>query len=184
MALTRDAHCNYCGTKYPEPLSYPRTCAGCKAQVWANPIPVSVVLVQVEDAGRTGILVVRRAIQPQLGKLGIVGGFLEEHESWQHGGARETREETGVIIDPSTLEPLWFASSEPKPNRVLLFSVAPPQPVAALPPYVSDTETSERGLVFGPGGIEDVFAFPLHVLAAKRYFASRGVTGMHDFTPR
>ena len=184
MALTRDAHCNYCGTKYPEPLSYPRTCTGCKSQVWANPIPVSVVLVQVEDAGRTGILVVRRAIQPQLGKLGIVGGFLEEHESWQHGGARETREETGVIIDPSTLEPLWFASSEPKPNRVLLFSVAPPQPVAALPPYVSDTETSERGLVFGPGGIEDVFAFPLHVLAAKRYFASRGVTGMHDFTPR
>lgn len=184
MALVRDAHCNYCGTRYPEPLAYPRTCTSCKSQVWANPIPVSVVLVQVEDAGRTGILVVRRAIPPHLGKLAIVGGFLEEHESWQQGGARETREETGVAIEPAALEPLWFASSDPRPNRVLLFSVAPPQPVHALPPYVRDTETSERGLVFGPGGLEDVFAFPLHVEAARRYFAARGATGAHDFTPR
>jgi ADP-ribose pyrophosphatase YjhB (NUDIX family) len=145
---------------------------------------VSVVLVQVEDAGRIGILVVRRAIPPQIGKLGIVGGFLEEHESWQEGGAREVREETGVIVDPATLVQFWFASSEPKPNRLLLFSVAPPQSAAGLPPYVRDTETSERGLVFGPGGLEDVFAFPLHVEAARRYFAERGVTGMHDFTAR
>ena len=181
MALVRDAHCNYCGTKYDPPLAYPRTCTGCKAQVWANPIPVSVVLVQVVDGDRTGLLVVRRAIPPQIGKLGIVGGFLEEHESWQQGGTRETREETGVTIDPTTLVPLWFASSEPKPNRLLLFSVAPPQPVGGLPPYQRDTETSERGLVFGPGGLEDVFAFPLHVEAARRYFAERGVTGNHDF---
>lgn len=184
MALVRDAHCNYCGAKYAEPLAYPRTCTSCKAQVWANPIPVSVVLVQIVDGARTGILVVRRAIQPQLGKLGIVGGFLEEHESWQQGGARETREETGALIDPATLAPLWFASSEPKPNRLLLFSVAPPQPVASLPPYVRDAETSERGLVFGPGGLEDVFAFPLHIAAAQRYFGERGVFGPHDFTPR
>jgi ADP-ribose pyrophosphatase YjhB (NUDIX family) len=184
MALVRDAHCNYCGTKYEPPLAYPRTCTSCKTQVWANPIPVSVVLVPIVDHARTGILVVRRAIQPQLGKLGIVGGFLEEHESWQHGGARETREETGVIIDPTKLTPLWFASSEPKPNRLLLFSVAPPLSVDALPPFAANTETSERGLVFGPGGLEDVFAFSLHVEAAKRYFAERGVTGPHDFTRR
>lgn len=179
-----NAYCHFCGTKFPEPLAYPRTCPGCKAQIWANPIPVSVVLVQVIDAARTGILVVRRAIPPQIGKLGIVGGFLEEHESWQQGGARETREETGAIIDPATLEPFWFASSEPKPNRLLLFSIAPPMPVAALPPYVRDAETSERGLVFGPGGLDDVFAFPTHIEAARRYFSDRGVTGDHDFTPR
>jgi 8-oxo-dGTP diphosphatase len=184
MPLVRDAHCNYCGTKYAEPLAYPRNCASCKTQVWANPIPVSVVLVQVVDGARTGILVVRRAIPPQIGKLGIAGGFLEEHESWQQGGAREVREETGVHIDPATLVPLWFASSDPKPNRLLVFSVAPPQPVSSLPPYVQDAETSERGLVYGPGGIEDVFAFPLHVEAARRYFGERGISGPHDFTPR
>jgi 8-oxo-dGTP pyrophosphatase MutT (NUDIX family) len=181
---TPNAHCNFCGTKFSEPLKYPRTCPGCTVQVWANPIPVSVVLVQIVDGDRTGLLVVRRAIPPQIGKLGIVGGFLEEHESWQQGGARETREETGALIDPAQLVPFWFASSEPKPNRLLLFSIAPPMPVAALPPYVRDTETSERGLVFGPGGLEDEFAFPLHASAAQRYFKERGVTGKHDFTVR
>lgn len=182
--LVRDTFCSYCGAKYEEPLAYPRTCASCKTQAWANPIPVSVVLVPVVDGARTGLLVVRRAIEPKLGKLGIVGGFLEEHESWQQGGAREIREEANVSIDPTTVETLWFASSEPRPNRVLLFSVAAPIEAASLPPFEPSHETSERGLVFGPDGLEDVFAFPLHVQAARRFFASRGITGPHDYTSR
>ena len=177
----RDTFCSYCGTTYPEPLAYPRTCPACKVTIWANPIPVSVVLVPVIDGGRTGLLVVRRAIEPQRDKLGIVGGFLEDHESWQVGGTREVREETGATVDPATLETLWFASSSPKPNRVLLFSVAPPIDVSSLPSFHEDKETSERGLVFGPDGLDDVFAFPLHVDAACKYFAQHQITGPHAF---
>jgi len=121
MQRVRDTYCSYCGTQFPAPLAYPRTCPACQIQIWANPIPVTVVLVPIVDGDRTGLLVVRRAIPPQIGKLGLVGGFLEEHESWQHGGAREVREETGVIVDPARLETHWFASSEPRPNRLLLF---------------------------------------------------------------
>ena len=177
----RDSFCSYCGTQYPEPLAYPRTCPGCKTTVWANPIPVSVVLVPVVDGERTGLLVVRRAIEPKLGKLAVVGGFLEEHESYQQGGAREVREETGAEIDVGSIVPMWFASSEPKPNRVLLFSTASPIAVSALPAFHKDAETSERGLVFGPDGLDEVFAFPLHVEAARRYFAERGISGAHAF---
>ncbi|CAN5922807.1 hypothetical protein BH11MYX3_BH11MYX3_30330 [soil metagenome] len=179
--LIRDAFCSYCGTKYPEPLAYPRTCVGCQVTVWANPIPVSVVLVPVVDGGQTGLLVVRRAIERQKGKFGIVGGFLEDHESWQDGGAREIREETGATVDPSTLETMWFASSAPRPNRVLLFSVARPIDVSTLPAFHEDKETSERGMVFGPDGLDEVFAFPLHVEAARRFFAQRQITGPHAF---
>lgn len=184
MQRVRDSFCSFCGTQYTTPLTYPRTCAGCAAMVWANPIPVCVVLVQVTDGARTGLLTIRRAIPPAIGKLALVGGFLEEHESWQVGGAREVVEETGVIVDPATLEPMWWASSEPRPNRVMLFSIAPPQPVTGLPAFSPDTEASERGLVFGPGGLADVFAFSTHVEAAQRYFAHRGTTGPHDFAPR
>ncbi len=188
MAAVRDTYCSYCGSKYPEPApgatKYPRTCTGCDVTIWANPIPVTVVLAQVIDGARTGVLVIRRAIPPQVGKLALVGGFLEEHESWQVGGAREVREETSVAIDPAALEPMWFASSEPYPNRLLVFSIAPPRPVSALPAFAPDHESSERGLVFGPDGLDQVFAFPLHVEAARRYFAERGVSGPHNFTPR
>ncbi|HEU4410256.1 MAG TPA: NUDIX domain-containing protein [Polyangiaceae bacterium] len=181
MALTRDTYCSFCGTAYEAPLRYPRTCGGCKTQVWANPIPVSVVLQPVVREGRTGLLVVRRAIEPRRGKLALVGGFLEEHETWAEGGAREIREEAGVEVDPAKLEPFWFTSTAPRPNRVLLFSVGAPLDAGALGAYAPNAEASERGLVFGPGGLDEVFAFPLHVEAARRFFAARGLGGEHDY---
>jgi ADP-ribose pyrophosphatase YjhB (NUDIX family) len=181
MPLARDTFCSFCGTAHEAPLAYPRTCTSCKTQVWANPIPVSVVLVPVVKDGRTGLLVVRRAIEPRKDKLAIVGGFLEDHETWAEGGAREVREETGVVIDPSKLVPFWFTSTEPKPNRVLLFSIAAPLDVTELGPYVRDKETSERGLVFGPDGLDDIFAFPLHAEAARRFFTGRSIAGGHDY---
>jgi ADP-ribose pyrophosphatase YjhB (NUDIX family) len=184
MQRVRDTFCSFCGTRYGEPLAYPRTCASCEIEIWANPIPVCVVLVPIVDGDRTGLLAIRRAIPPAIGKLALVGGFLEEHESWQQGAAREVREETNVSVDADALEPLWFASSSPKPNRVMLFSVAPPVRADRLPRFESDSETSERGVVFGPGGLEDVFAFSRHIEAAKRFFASRGITGPHAFVAR
>jgi ADP-ribose pyrophosphatase YjhB (NUDIX family) len=181
MTLTRDTYCSFCGTAYAPPLAYPRTCAACKTQIWANPIPVSVVLVPVMQGARTGLLVIRRAIEPRKGKLALVGGFLEEHERWAEGGAREVREEAGVAVDPATIAPFWFTSTEPRPNRVLLFGVAAPIDAGALGAYEPNHETSERGLVFGPGGLDDVFAFPLHAEAARRFFAARGIGGDHAF---
>lgn len=184
--LVRDSFCSFCGLGYTPPLTYPRTCAGCHTTVWSNPIPVSVVLVPVlghTNAGpnEVGLLVVRRAIEPRLGKLALVGGFLEDHETWAQGGAREIVEETGVTVDPSTLTTFWFTSTEPRPNRVLLFSTAAPITTAALGAFTPSQETSERGLIFGADGLEDVFAFPLHVEAVRRFFASRGQKGAHRY---
>jgi len=56
--------------------------------------------------------------------------------------------------------------------------------VSTLPHFTHDVESSERGVVYGPGGLEEVFAFSTHVEAARRYFAARGVAGPHDFTTR
>jgi ADP-ribose pyrophosphatase YjhB (NUDIX family) len=179
----RDAFCNYCGTKFGAPLSYPRKCTGCGMEVWANPIPVSVALVPIRAGERTGLLVVRRAIPPGIGKLALPGGFLEESESWQAGCAREVREETGVVIDAARVEPLWFASSHPHPNRLLLFGIAAELTAEALPPHMPNAETQERGIVFGPGGIDELFVFSLHAEAARKYFAAHGVDRPHSFTP-
>lgn len=182
MKPVRDAYCSYCGSQYSEAGAYPRTCASCTAQVWANPIPVAVALVPVVWKGRTGLLVIRRAIPP-VGRLALVGGFLEEHESWRAGAAREVHEETGAIIDAATLTPFWFASSEPTPNRVLLFGAAAPIDGSSLAPFTPDAETSERGLVFGPDGLDDVFAFALHAEAARRWFAMEQLAGPHGYVP-
>lgn len=181
--LVRDTYCSFCGTKHDAAGGYPRTCPGCKTPIWANPIPVCVALVPIVHARGTGLLVIRRAIPPGIGKLALVGGFLEEHEPWQTGMAREVREETAVEIDPAALVPMYFVSSSPKPNRVLLFAVARELRVDSLPAFAPDSETSERGIVFGPDGLDGEFAFGLHVDAARRYFAERGIAGPHTFQP-
>lgn len=184
MPNPRDTFCSYCGARYEPPLAYPRTCENpaCRVTVWANPIPVSVVLQPVVDGERTGLLVVRRSIEPKKGLLALVGGFLEEHETWQVGGAREILEETGVTVDPAGLEPFWYTSTEPRPNRVLLFSLAKPIAASTMGPFEVSGETSERGLVFGPDNLASVFAFPLHVEAARRFFAAHQISGDHGYT--
>jgi hypothetical protein len=67
------------------------------------------------------------------------------------GGAREIREEANVSLDPTKLEPFWFTSTAPKPNRVLLFSIASPINASTLGAYQTNTETSERGLIPAEG---------------------------------
>ena len=182
--LVRDTFCSFCGSAYPTPLAYPRTCLTCKTQVWANPIPVCVALVPVVDGSDTGLLVIRRAIPPGIGKLALVGGFLEDHETWQVGAAREVREETGLEIDPAGLVPFYYVSTAPRPNRVLLFAIAQPLQAASLAPFTPDAETGERGIIFGARGLDEEFAFGLHAEAAGRYFAERGVDRPHAFSPR
>lgn len=185
MPPTRDRHCSYCGTAYTEPLVYPRTCpnAACGVTVWANPIPVGVVLVPVRDGDRTGLLVLRRGIEPKKGCLALPGGFLEEHESWQEGCARELREELDLDVDPAGLSPFWYASSAPRPNRVLLFATATAVDLAALAPFTPSHEAQERGVVFGPDGLAEVIAFPTHVEAALRWFAAQRIRGPHAYAP-
>src|SRR6476659_9743246 len=53
---------------------------------WANPLPVSVVLVPVDG----GLLLVRRAIPP-VGQLALPGGYINLGESWEEAGARASR---------------------------------------------------------------------------------------------
>jgi ADP-ribose pyrophosphatase YjhB (NUDIX family) len=179
--MSRDTFCSSCGTRFADATRYPRSCTACGAQTWANPVPVAVVLVPILDGDRTGLLVVRRAIPP-VGKLALIGGFVEADESWQDCAAREVLEEAGVEVEPGTLEPLWYASSEP-PGRILLFSLAPPRRAAELPPFRPNPEASERGVVHGPDGI-DVLAFPLHAEAARRFFAARSIRGPVDYAAR
>lgn len=186
MPPARDQFCSACGTAYPAPLIYPRVCpnASCGMMVWANPIPVAVALVPIIDGPRTGLLVVRRGIEPQIGKLALVGGFVEDHERWQRAAVREVAEETGAVVDESSVTLFDAVSTEPRPNRILLFATTAPLDVARLPPFMPSAESQGRGVVSGPEGLDEVFAFRLHAAAARRWFAERGITGRHDHAER
>jgi len=175
---TKDTHCSHCGSPFGATDEYPRRCNSCTRLTFANPTPVSVVLLPVDHDGRHGLLVIRRAIPPHVGRLALIGGFVDAGESWQRAAAREVREETGADVDAETLEPFWFTST-PDAESILLFALA--QPIKHLPTFVANREVSERGLIFGPQGLEEIMAFPLHTEVATRYFSSRDCAAPHDY---
>jgi ADP-ribose pyrophosphatase YjhB (NUDIX family) len=73
------------------------SCPACGFVGYASSAPTANALVE-DAAGR--VLLARRAIEPDLGKWDILGGFLEEGEHPLDGVRRELLEETGLEVEP------------------------------------------------------------------------------------
>jgi ADP-ribose pyrophosphatase YjhB (NUDIX family) len=159
----KHAHCSYCGCRYADGQPWPRRCAGCGETTFLNPAPVAVILLPVDD----GILLIRRGIEPQRGKLALPGGYVDWGETWQEAGAREVREETGIIISPDEL--VQRAVYSAPPGLVLIFGEARPRRSDSLPPFDITDETTER--LVTPSPIE--LAFPLHNDVMRDWFTSQ-----------
>lgn len=157
----KNAYCSFCGAAFPDGLAWPRTCPTCGSISYLNPLPVSVVLLPVDE---NGLLLIRRTVAPQIGKLALPGGFINVGESWQEAGARELWEETGIRIPPRGIR-LFDAQSAPD-GTVLIFGLAPPVREEDLPPFVPTNETSETVIARGPTEL----AFSTHTDVARRFW--------------
>ena len=131
----RNSHCSYCGHRFDPGQPWPRTCAACGSRSYLGPAAVAVILVPVGS----GLLTVRRAIEPRLGELSLPGGFVDLGETWQEAGAREVREETGAVIDAGAVRDLCAISTDD--GKLILFGLAPPLP--ARPRFAANPEVSE-----------------------------------------
>lgn len=153
--------CPACGVRYADAHSWPRQCQACGRQQFRNPIPVSVVLLPVDD----GVLAIRRAIPPAAGQLALPGGFVNFGESWQEAGAREVLEETGIAISPHELTLTGVESVAE--GVILLFAVARPRSQKETVWQADPAEISEIVILRAP--CELAFSTHTHQLAA--YFA-------------
>jgi ADP-ribose pyrophosphatase YjhB (NUDIX family) len=161
----KNAHCSYCGHPFAEDQVWPRLCAPCGNISYVNPLPVAVALVPVD----TGLLVIRRTIEPGKGELALPGGFLEANETWEEGCARELREETGVVIEPGEVR-LFRVWSAARQGLLLIFGVCEPRRLAELPAFTVNDEVSEMLVLHQPREL----AFPLHTRVMDEYFRQRG----------
>jgi 8-oxo-dGTP pyrophosphatase MutT (NUDIX family) len=161
--LIRNAHCSYCGVRFPEDLAWPRTCPGCSTISYLNPLPVGIVLLPVDG----GLLCVRRGIEPAVGQIALPGGFLDIGETWQEGCVRELREETGIDIPASEVRLFQALSTH---AHLLLFGLIDrPRRAEELPPFVPCEEVQETLVVREAINL----AFPLHTQAMREYFDLR-----------
>lgn len=154
--------CSFCGARFPENLSWPRTCPACHHTSHRNPLPVAVVLVPVKNEG---LLLIRRSIEPQAGKLALPGGYINLGETWQEAGAREVAEETGVRLDPAGIREFGVRSAPD--GTVLIFGLSDPVGRSAVNAFQSTNETTECRIIHAP--VDDL-AFPLHAEMVFAYF--------------
>ena len=131
--------------------------------MYQNTPTVVVVLVPL----RGGLLMVRRALAGEgQGKLALPGGYQMLGQTWQEAGAREVMEETGVMIEPSSLRVVTVETT-PDRRQNLLFCRSPP--AAHEGPFVHDAEVSEVLVIHEP--LET--AFPLHTEQVRAFFGVR-----------
>jgi len=159
----RNSHCSYCGAPFSPDQLWPRICNACQNISYLNPIPVAVVLVPVGD----GLLVVRRGINPGKGGLALPGGFINYGESWQQAAARELQEETGVILPPESIAPIWVASAPD--STLIVFGLAQPASPEVLQSLHPGDETEEVLVVDHPV----TCVFSLHQELIRRFFEER-----------
>lgn len=164
----KDTFCSFCGAPYPQTAKYPRVCGGCNNAVWHNPIPVAVVIQPVGE----GVLVIRRGIEPQLGKLALPGGFMDI-ETLEESAARELREETGINAPPDAFSLLWVRSSTTK-TQIMGFCVAPPLTIDELPDFedivaASEGEVTEALVLYEPAEL----CFSSHTEALEHFLKNR-----------
>jgi ADP-ribose pyrophosphatase YjhB (NUDIX family) len=159
----KNSHCSYCGQAFEVDQAWPRMCASCGNTSFLNPVPVSVVLVPIDD----GVLVVRRNIEPRRGWLALPGGYINYGESWQAAGAREVFEETGLMIDPDRIREFRVRSAPD--STLLIFGLAQSIGHGDVPPFVPSEETQEIKVITAP----EELAFSLHTEVLRDYFEHR-----------
>jgi ADP-ribose pyrophosphatase YjhB (NUDIX family) len=102
-------HCTNCGGALElGPLpgeERPRlACSVCGHIAYVNPRLV-VTTIPVTDAGE--VVLLRRGFEPGRGSWAQPGGFLEIDETPTEGAARETLEETGLVVAPGEINGLY-----------------------------------------------------------------------------
>jgi ADP-ribose pyrophosphatase YjhB (NUDIX family) len=144
-------------------------CATCAETTWRNPLPVAVAMLPVDaaaPAGRRGLVVVRRDIEPARGELALPGGFIEVGESWEEAAVRELREETGLLA--SATEVRLFAVHSVAFGTINIFGLLPARRADDLPLSAPTEEATEWLVLTEPQPL----AFSTHTLAMREYFDS------------
>ena len=113
-------HCLHCGHTIEEG-PWPQQCSGCQRFNYNSPKPV-VALVLREDSG---VLVIKRGIEPFKDTWAFPGGYIDYAEDWHAAAVREAHEELGIQLDPEQISLLEVVST---PNNYLVLFVGLREP--------------------------------------------------------
>lgn len=112
-------YCMICGSKMRTVFLDHRIREQCPSCGWVYYPQLKVgagVLIEQNDA----VLLVRRAIEPWKGLWCLPAGYVEADETPQAAAERETREETGLIVQVGGLTAVYPFNDDPRGNGLLI----------------------------------------------------------------
>ena len=159
--------CSACGAsvdyKVPKDDTRERAvCSDCGAIHYQNPKVITGTLPVWGDQ----VLLCKRAIEPRRGYWTLPAGFMENGETAEAGGARETMEEANASVETPAL---YTVFSLPHISQVYMFFKAD----LLGPSYSSGPESLEVALFSEQEIPWDELAFPVINKTLEHYFADR-----------
>jgi ADP-ribose pyrophosphatase YjhB (NUDIX family) len=125
---------------------------------------VAVLLVPVE----AGLLVLRRGIEPQRGKIALPGGYMEMNETWQQACIRECAEETNIALSVDKVT--HFQTLSNGKDRVLIVGLYS-QTLPAIPVFTLTEETAAIFVLNKADFKPEEIAFSLHTAVLQDWFS-------------
>jgi ADP-ribose pyrophosphatase YjhB (NUDIX family) len=139
-------------------------CPACGFVAYLNPLPVAACL--AESAG--GLYLIRRRFEPGAGRWGLPAGYIEHAESPAEAAARETLEETGLVVEVGPLVGVYpyVERGGARSGIVIAYRgrVAGGAPVAG--------DDAAEVAFFGPAELPEEIAFDTHRAALRDWLAA------------
>ena len=95
-----------------------KTCNSCSKEYYPRINPVVIMVIEAQTEQGEFALLGRQSRHPP-GMYSCLAGFIEAGESIEAAVARETFEETGVLIDEQSIE-IWFNQPWPWPSQLMI----------------------------------------------------------------
>lgn len=95
-----------------------QVCPTCSYVHFQNPKVAAVTFIQQEGK----VLLVQRAVHPEIGKWALPAGYIDLGEDPQQAAIRETQEETGLTIEIINLLDVIFNGDQNPPVIVIVYA--------------------------------------------------------------
>lgn len=138
--------------------------------------PTVVVILATNDQGQ--LITIRRNNEPGRGLLGLPGGYHMRGESWQEAGVREFMEETGLWVDPESLEQVGQTVTDEYGNNLIIARTYLPTTRASF--SIDPEEVQEVLPILYLPRPEEV-AFPRHWEAIRAWFSFKASSEGRDW---
>ena len=107
--MHQPSYCGFCGGKLVRHADGPDICADCGRPTYADPKVAAACIITIEG----GLLLVKRAIEPQIGKWSFPSGYVNRGEDVEAAAVREVVEETHLAARINWLVGVYSSQDHP-----------------------------------------------------------------------